>query len=50
MHEELIEAVRKKSVLYYIKDPEYIKSKLKDEIWNKIAMNFNLIHGKYIKI
>ncbi|KAJ8930256.1 hypothetical protein NQ314_016949 [Rhamnusium bicolor] len=37
MHEELIEAARNRTVLYDTNNPEYMRFKLKDEIWNEIA-------------
>ncbi|KAJ8934919.1 hypothetical protein NQ314_013109 [Rhamnusium bicolor] len=45
MHEELIEAVRNRTVLYDTNNPEYMRSKLKDEIWNEIAKKVNLKVG-----
>lgn len=49
MYEKLIELVRKYTVLYDTNDPEYLKSKLKTEIWNNIARNINLKHGKHLR-
>lgn len=48
MQEELIEAVRKFPVLYDTNDPSYMKSKLKDDIWNTIAKQVKLKNGKYM--
>ncbi|XP_074028043.1 uncharacterized protein [Leptinotarsa decemlineata] len=49
MQEELIEAVRKCPVLYDTNDPSYMKSKLKDDIWNTIAKHVKLKNGSEAK-
>lgn len=46
MEEQLIELVRKHTVLYDTNDASYLKSKLKDEIWNQIAKELNAKSGK----
>lgn len=45
--EKLIEMVRNYDVLYNTNNPDYMKIKLKDEIWVNIARELKLNNGKY---
>ena len=47
MEEQIIEAVRPHLVLYDTNYSDYIKSKLKEDIWSAIAKDLNLSNGKY---
>jgi hypothetical protein len=47
MEEEIIEAVRPQLVLYDTNHSDYIKSKLKEDIWSSIAKDLNWSNGKY---
>lgn len=48
MEETLIEAVRHYSVLFDTSHADYMKGKLKNEIWEKIASDLKLSNGKYL--
>lgn len=48
--EKLIEAVREHKELYDTKDENYMKTKLKNRIWEDIANDLNLKDGKFIDI
>ena len=43
--EKLIEAVRCEPVLYDTKHVDYMKTKLKDEIWQRIAEDIKYTNG-----
>lgn len=45
MGEKLIEAVRNEKCLYDVKHPDYVKVKLKDSIWKRIAEELGLKDG-----
>lgn len=47
MEEQIIEAVRPHLLLYDTNHSDYMKSKLKKEIWSAIAKGLNLSNGKY---
>jgi len=47
IEEQIIEAVRPHLVLYDTNHSDYMKSKLKQDIWNTIAKDLNLSNGKY---
>ena len=47
MEEQIIEAVRPHLVLYDNSHSDYMKSKLKQDIWSAIAKGLNLSNGKY---
>lgn len=47
MEELIIEAVRPHVVLYDTSHPDYMKTKLKQEIWNTIANDVNAKNGKH---
>ena len=47
MEEQIIEAVRPHLVLYDTNHKDYVKSKLKEDIWSAIAKDLNLSNGKY---
>jgi hypothetical protein len=47
MEEQIIEAVRPHLVLYDPNHKDYVKSKLKGDIWSAIAKDLNLSKGKY---
>ena len=47
MEEEIIEAGRPHVVLYDNSHSDYMKSKLKQDIWSAIAKDLNLSKGKY---
>jgi hypothetical protein len=42
MEEQIIEAVRPHLVLYDTNHKDYVKSKLKEDIWSAIAKDLNL--------
>lgn len=50
IEEKLIELVRSHPVLYNTSEPNYMKIKLKQEIWTTIANEVNLANGKYDQI
>lgn len=45
--EKLISLVQGYPVLYDTSDPDYMKSKLKDQIWEKIGTQL-VVEGKFI--
>ena len=47
MEEQIIEAVRPHLVLYDTNHKDYVKSKLKEDIWSAVAKDLNLSNGKY---
>jgi hypothetical protein len=47
MEEELIEAVRPHLVMYDTNHSDYLRTKLKQDIWSAIAKDLNLSDGKY---
>jgi len=47
MEETLIEAVRHYKALFDTSHTDYMKGKLKNEIWEKIASELKLSNGKY---
>ncbi|XP_050519262.1 uncharacterized protein LOC126893284 [Diabrotica virgifera virgifera] len=49
MNEQLIELVRSQTILYDTNDPNYLKAKLKDELWNDIGKKLNLKSGNEAK-
>ncbi|CAG9771539.1 unnamed protein product [Ceutorhynchus assimilis] len=49
MHEQLIELVSRHTILYDTNDPNYLKSKLKDELWNDIGKEVKLKSGNEAK-
>jgi len=46
MEEKLIEAVRPHKILYDTSHADYMKSKLKNDLWDKIADDLELKNGK----
>jgi len=46
MEEKLIEAVRQYSVLFDTSHPDYMKAKLKNNIWENIANELKFKNGK----
>lgn len=48
MEETLIEAVRHYKVLFDTSHADYMKGKLKNETWEKIASELKLNNGKYL--
>ncbi|KAF0749181.1 MADF domain-containing protein [Aphis craccivora] len=46
-HEKLIEAVRPHKILYDTSHADYMKSKLKNDLWDKIADDLELKNGKW---
>lgn len=49
MDEQIIELVRRHSILYDTNDPNYLKAKLKDELWKDIGKELSLKSGKLKK-
>ena len=47
MEEKIIEAVRPHLVLYDTNHSDYMKAKLKQNIWSEIAEDLSLSNGKY---
>jgi hypothetical protein len=47
MEDQIVEAVRPHSVLYDTSHSDYMKSKLKLDIWSAGGKDFNLRNGKY---
>jgi hypothetical protein len=47
MEEQIIEAVQPHLVLYDTNKSDYMKSKLKEDIWSAVAKVLNLCNGKY---
>ena len=47
MDDRIIDAVRPHLVLYDTNHPDYMKTKMKQDIWNKIAKDLDLSNGKY---
>lgn len=47
IEENLIEAVRHHKVLFDTSHADYMKAKLKNKIWEKIAEELKLKNGKY---
>lgn len=45
--ERLIEIVRENPLLYDLSHPEYMRTKLKDQIWEKIGAEFKS-NGKFL--
>jgi len=46
MEEKLIEAVRPHKILYDTSHSDYMKTKLKNDLWDKIADELELKNGK----
>jgi len=46
MEEKLIEAVRSHKILYDTSHSDYMKTKLKNDLWDKIADELELKNGK----
>jgi hypothetical protein len=49
MEEKIIESVRSHPVLYDVNHADYVKTKLKQDIWSEIAKDVNVNNGKYYK-
>lgn len=47
IEEKLIEAVRAYKQLYDPSDPNYMRTKFKNRIWDELAEELNLKDGKY---
>lgn len=45
--DELIDLVRKHAVLYDVSHPDYVKMRLKADIWTRIAKKLNMKDGTY---
>lgn len=50
MEEKLIEAVRERKLLYDTSHSDYVKSKLKSQVWNEIANETGMKNGKLISL
>jgi hypothetical protein len=49
MEEKIIESVRSQPVLYDVNHADYVKTKLKQDIWSEIAKDVNVNNGNYYK-